>query len=397
MELKEILSLFSKETARLARTQNYLKLEIARLKEKLAASNKTLSSLFTHFADGLIYINHERKIELCNEPAADLLGMKKESLMGKSYPSLFPDSFFGFSMNEMLSENRGVMRLFHTLPLSPGTAPDPERRSRDIEIMANPIRDAHTADEYGGGVLLLLKDAAVTPHKAAREPHESSFQPLSEIINSLAHEIRNPLTAIDGFATLLAFELKEKSAREKARSILEGTRLIARLLDDALIYCEAPKARFVLTDLKPLVEEVIRHFEVASQERGRVIFETSETSCESFVDAELLKLALFNLLKNGLEASPTNHPLQIALHRETNHFAIAVSDSGNGIEPSAIEKLFTPHFTTKSSGHGLGLAETYKAITVQGGTLSVESTLGKGSTFAIKLPFHCPIKTLPSE
>ncbi len=305
---------------------------------------------------------------LCNATASEMIERAKPIVVGKRYSEIFEDGFFGFSMSEMLKEKRASLRLF---------LKQESKLQKPLELLVSPIGGKK------GGVFILLKKEASQKSEALCE--RGKLSGFGDVMASLVHEIRNPLTAIDGFATLLAFELKEKEARQKARSILEGTELIERLINDALDFCSTPKIKSSSCQLEELVKEVICHFEVASQEKERVKLAIKGEARQLSVDSELLKLALFNLLKNGLEASSEHSLIHVEIRYGDGGAEIAVRDSGRGLESAELEKLFTPRFTTKSSGHGLGLAETYRAIQVQGGTLSVESKVGQGSTFTIKL------------
>jgi signal transduction histidine kinase len=108
------------------------------------------------------------------------------------------------------------------------------------------------------------------------------------------------------------------------------------------------------------------------------------------VDPQQLKQALINLLLNAIQATPPGGAVQVTAAAETEALRIAVIDSGSGISPDMLERIFDPYFTTKPQGTGLGLPIALRIIQAHGGTLEVSSLLGRGTTVEVCLPIATP-------
>lgn len=374
MELKEALSLFSQEAERLQQAQELLKKEIGQLKERLKSSHETFESLFSTLADALVYVNQEGIVELANETFLELFKFERAAIIAKPYESCFDDTFFGFSMKEALNERKISRRLFLSHQIG--------KRIKELEVIATSVQSRK------GGVLLMIKKAEVALRLEMASERHREWRELHEMVGSLAHEIRNPLSGIQGFATLLLRELKDDNAHAMASSILDGTKMISRLVEEALTTSAAPEINLVKCDLIALIEETLLFTEVSLDIRDRFKFNKNCDSLSLFIDRELFKRALFNLLKNAHEATAHIIPVNINLRMDEKNVWIDIKDQGPGIEIEQMKKLFTVNFSTKKGGHGFGLFESYKVITALGGSIQIESKLYDGATFTVQLPLN---------
>jgi signal transduction histidine kinase len=240
-------------------------------------------------------------------------------------------------------------------------------------------------------LLLLIEDLTELSHQRDLAQRHSRLSDLGEMAALVAHEIRNPLGGIKGFASLLKRDLADRPELEKLASyILEATEGLSRLVNDILEYSQPVQLHKAPTDLVKLIEELLLHLNADESIDPRIELHSAGEAAILIapVDAQALKLALLNLCTNAFHAMTDGGELCIACRRapESCQAILTVSDSGPGIAPELLPKLFSPLFTTRSAGHGFGLTEVEKIIKAHGGTIGVISTPDAGTTFTIKLP-----------
>lgn len=214
------------------------------------------------------------------------------------------------------------------------------------------------------------------------------FATIGQLAAGLAHEIRNPLTAVLGFVQLL--KNKDFCAKEKEYLdiIHEEMHRVNNLVGEFLLLAK-PAAPLCKTHSAPAIvcEAVnLMQSEATLKEIGLVT--ESEEKGFIHVDKEQIKQVIINLIKNALEVTPQGKrvTLKVNQNAENNLCLIHVRDEGPGIPDTTIKKIFDPFFTTKADGTGLGLTVSFRIVENHGGRLIVQSTPGHGSIFTIELP-----------
>ena len=221
---------------------------------------------------------------------------------------------------------------------------------------------------------------------------------VSRLASAIAHEIRNPLNYInltlDHLQTTFAPEDRQK--QEKFESLTKQLKSeVGRINDritEFLNYSRPPKLHPEPVDLEELARDAMRIFEVQTNETGvNARVTTNGAVPQITADPDSLHSALTNLIINGLQAMDgTGGKIEVALSSEAGRARIDVIDSGRGIAPEDISKVFEPYYSTKETGTGLGLAIVKKAIEDHHGTITVISKAGEGTTFTITLPLSLP-------
>jgi signal transduction histidine kinase len=212
----------------------------------------------------------------------------------------------------------------------------------------------------------------------------------------LAHEIRNPLVAVQTFLQILPERLDDPEVTVDLRGVaLTELQRVARLLNELLGMARASVATFATTDLEIVVEQVVRFLQVSARKKEIVLDRVGEPLPSGTADASRLKQALVNLVLNAIQASPPGRTVTVATHTVVDGggrpvVEIAIRDEGPGIPDEEREAVFHPFFTTKDSGTGLGLPVTRQIISDHGGSVTVESGVGCGATFVIRLPLATP-------
>ncbi len=217
---------------------------------------------------------------------------------------------------------------------------------------------------------------------------------VGEMAAGLAHEIRNPLASIAGSSQLLR---ESADMPEDASTLLEiiereSSRLNV-LISDFLSYTGTSirsTGRVRVTSLLREVAEAVRAGE--GREKGLLIEDVATKELEAEADAEQLKQVVWNLVRNAVQSTPGGGRILLDAFEQIRHgvryVVLTISDSGVGIDPQNLEKIFNPFFTTKEGGTGLGLAISQRIMHYHKGFIEVRSNPGQGSTFSVFLPAH---------
>ena len=247
-------------------------------------------------------------------------------------------------------------------------------------------------DELDGEHLVSVKD--VSDYKRIEQSafQNDKFAMLGKIAAAIAHEIRNPLTAIRGFIQLLTPYLETVGKQEYTRIILSEIDRANDIIFEFLNASKpsAPMKSTVLVSL--LLKETILLSESEAHLRG------CELQCELFdpdmavaIDVKQIKQVLLNIIKNAIDAiaeagDGRKGRIDVSARRESGFALISIRDNGKGMNQSTLSRLFDPFFSTKESGTGLGLSVSYRIVRNHGGNVNVDSRPGEGTEFMIYLP-----------
>ncbi|MFZ0565889.1 MAG: ATP-binding protein [Chlamydiales bacterium] len=356
-QISRTLSLFTEATDRLKLAHNRLQKQFDKLQHKL----DLFEQISQHMSDGLLFVSTQGVITLFNSTAALFTGLPQKNVIGSSFWDCFPDLFFGFSLSQALSHPSKNQRVILTL--------DDADTSREIEVCTSSIPKR--------GILLLLRDRVELKQLEQALQQSDRLKELGEMAATLAHEIRNPLGGIEGYASLLKQDLTEPDHQHKIQAIIKGTRTLNQLVTDVLDYARPLKLHFAPVNLADLIRDTI-DFVSTNAKACPIKFNSEMNQFCVAGDRERLKLVLLNVFQNAFETS--TQKVEVALKEEG---CISIADQGEGIESHNLDKIFSPFFTTKVYGTGLGLAEADKVIRAHGGSISVESKKGKGTTITI--------------
>lgn len=209
---------------------------------------------------------------------------------------------------------------------------------------------------------------------------------LGEMGAIMAHEIRNPLAGIKGFAQLLEAATDIGEARRHAGKIVTQSLRMEALVDDLLAFARDDQAERQICDLARVIEECVALVRMeAETQRIRIVLDAS-SPVKARVVADRIVQLLLNLIKNAIQAMPDGGLLVIGLRQKNGFVQISVKDNGSGIAPQYLQRIFEPFWTDKAQGTGLGLALCRKVAEEHAGTLTVESTPGAGTEFVCSLP-----------
>jgi len=227
---------------------------------------------------------------------------------------------------------------------------------------------------------------------SARAKSRDNLAELGQLTGGLAHEIKNPLSTINLNLKLLAEDVARHADETHQRwlrrlqNVQDEAGRLRGILDDFLHYAGRYELSLAVVDLRRLVGEVSDFFEPQAQAAHDILRTAlSEQGICSNVDANLLKQALLNLMLNGVQAMPQGGELLVKVGAQRGSAVIEVIDTGTGIPPDRLRRVFEVYYSTKPHGTGLGLSTTQRIIREHDGDIRVESEVGKGTRFIITL------------
>jgi len=218
---------------------------------------------------------------------------------------------------------------------------------------------------------------------------------MGELSSTVAHEVRNPLNAIAMSAKRLRREFLDRSPespedREEADEllgVLEGqTQRINQTVQQFLDFARPPKLSLATAHLGEIVGDVADSARVTGETRNITVDADVSDAGRAKVDSHQLHQALDNIVRNAIEATPDGGRVVLTAKSGQDGHTIVISDTGRGIDPEDLPRLFDLYFTTKAEGTGVGLAVTQQIVTAHGGTIEVDSRPGEGTRMSVKLP-----------
>jgi len=243
------------------------------------------------------------------------------------------------------------------------------------------------------GRVLLMYDLSELKRLEKEIQRHDRLVALGKMAAGVAHEVRNPLSSIKGFATLLGSKFKDGSQEHEAANLMvqEAERL-NRSITELLNYARPTPLRKESVDLGEIIDQGLKLISSDAQVLGVKTSLDVEADLPAIsVDKDKINQVLLNLYLNGLQAmehSTSEKELKVSVHRDVQagFLVIEVKDTGSGILPEDLDKVLDPYFTTKPDGTGLGLALAYKIIDEHKGSIRFSSSEGKGTTVSVFLP-----------
>lgn len=366
----------------------------ARLAGKLTELDfisRYLETILDHISQGIIFIDLNGSVTAYNAAAQQILNIPEKEFLFHSFTDFFEDDFFGFPLKESFVTKICPKMSFITWKRSDDRLFELEIESTFVTMKAAdmPIDYREAPSSSIQGLLVLIRNVTEIRQLQTIVNRNDLLKELGEMAAHLAHEIRNPLGGIKGFASLLHHDLAERTElQQMAAYIMQGTDHLNRLVTAILQYSHPFQPHLEKVDLIHFVEE-IKLFMLTDQTwkpEMRFIVSSRWNELNLLVDPQLFRSALLNLFVNAVQAMPNGGQLSVLIDKNDREVMIEIQDTGVGINNEDAKKIFSPFFTTKVSGTGLGLAEVQKVVQAHGGSIEVRSEVGKGSCFTIRIP-----------
>ncbi|MGB5139692.1 MAG: ATP-binding protein, partial [Candidatus Zixiibacteriota bacterium] len=357
-----------------------------RLVESLAQNIQTrtfLQNVLESLTSGVITIDPNGRINTINKAGCDILRVKPAEVVGEDYRNILGSSL---AAKKPLTDLLAGKKPYSLVEKQAQVAPN--------EFVPISVSSSCMKDSEGNivGALEVFVDLTELRRMEDEIARVRSLAALGEVAAVVAHEVRNPLSGIAGFAALLRRELGADHANiNYVDKIISGVEKLNRSVTSLLEYARELRHEPCSTDMNALLHETVDFFRVdlnARSSRSNVNLELPPAVVQCHVDRENFTGALINLLKNADESMPNGGQVKVVLDKRDDAIAICVSDQGVGVPESIKEKIFTPFFTTRDGGTGLGLALVRKVVDAHRGSIYVSNNSDKGSTFTIELPLR---------
>jgi PAS domain S-box-containing protein len=354
----------------------------AKLIDELTFVRKYLEELLEKANALILVANRDKRVVVFNQAISRLTGFGKEEVLGQDVLTLVPE-------DEQL---RLASLLAEALRGEPVPLFELRLRTRTGEArVAFAASSALTSQGEVEGVMAIGQDVTVVGQLEQRIFQAEKLASLGQLAASVAHEINNPMTAVVTYADVLLQRARmagNTADAEKLRKILESGNRILRFTRDLTSYARPAKERPEQVLLNVLLDRAVGYCEhVVAQSKVSVVRDYGELPPLSAVRANLEQVFV-NLITNACHAMPAGGQISLSTRCEGREAVVCVQDTGSGIEPSHLSRIFEPFFTTKTEGKGtgLGLSIVQRIVEKHGGRLSVESQLGLGTTFMVRLP-----------
>lgn len=335
---------------------------------------------------GILTVNLEGHIRSFNRAAEEISGFTFGEVFDRSVEEIFP----------------GVSDV-----LSPAGSEERKRQRKRLEIL---VRKKSGADMVLGisdsplveqgvkiGSILIFQD--LTPFKEMEREGEKNKQLafIGQMAAGLAHELRTPLQSLSGSIQILRRDLRLAPSDERLMQvILRAKDQMEGLVRNFLLMARSNLGRRAATDVGELVKDVIESLAVGSEWNSRVeLREDLGQDLRVMGDPAELRQVLWNLMINAIQSMPEGGTLSVTArpdgdNGEARAVRVEIGDTGPGIDPVHIEKIWEPFYTTREKGSGLGLAIVRRIVESHGGAVEVRSEAMRGSRFRVRLPRHVP-------
>ena len=390
--IREAFGVFELQSAVLRQSYESLKRDLAEANHQLNLKNAALSAkvlelgevsgrlecVLESLTDGVLVIDRNLRVERCNAAAATLLGRERCQVEGALYAEVTQGMGNAAAIHDALERGCSIMG-------QPRAHTDSDGYTVELLAGVVPIR---TPDGSVPGAVEVLQDVTALRRLEATANNRERMAALGEMAASVAHEIRNPLGTIEGFARLLKRDTEgQPNTHRLASRIVEGAQNLNYVITNLLTYarpmsltCEPFPVERLLNETREVLADKAARAGIA------LAICASDGDFQAHGDVRQLRQVLLNLGMNAIEACQAQGHVEIEARRSGRTVRYIVTDNGSGIAPADKERVFDPFFTRKDSGTGLGLSLCHKIVALHNGQISVESTPGAGTRFEVLIP-----------
>ena len=337
--------------------------------------------LISRLPVGIIATDQDGRIRTFNSAAAAMTGRNADDVRNGKPEILLPSEiarFFVFkNQRDEITDRNVVLTGANNVQYS-------------LHLSSLPVYNQYSV--FMGRVLLMYDLSELKRLEKEVQRHDRLVA-LGKMAAGVAHEVRNPLSSIKGFATLLGSKFKDGSQEHEAADLLvEEAERLNRSITELLNYARPTALRKEPVNLGDIVDSSLKLISSDAQAlEVKTLLDIEPDLPLISADKDKINQVLLNLYLNGLQAmehSTFKKELKVSVHRDANTgmLVIEVQDTGNGIPQENLDKVLDPYYTTKPEGTGLGLALVYKIIDEHKGTIQFSSEEGDGTTVSVSLP-----------
>jgi two-component system sensor histidine kinase HydH len=327
---------------------------------------------------GLFALDNQGRIAAFNNGAESILRLTAADVIGQEASRIIPPELLD-EINHSKSHNHVIEKELECTTVEGKRVP--------LEIAASSLKDE---DGVFLGNVLLFKDLTEVQALRREVARSQRLASVGRLAAGVAHEIRNPLSSIKGFATYFKERYPDRPDDQQTADIMiQEVDRLNRVVGQLLEFARPVSVKKQRISLQALLKDSIKLIEDRAARKGISVQTQHAAGVDSaWGDPDRINQILLNLYLNAIDAMETGGELKVALSSDSEDSEIyfRISDTGCGISPEHLPKIFDPYFTTKSTGTGLGLAIAHNIVDALGGKISVESNPEKGTTFTVALP-----------
>jgi two-component system NtrC family sensor kinase len=330
---------------------------------------------------GILVLNLDGRVARWNRAMEGLYGRKRHEVLGRELDEIFPEAFLEALRGSLvLGRNEEIANIYKLhLPCSDG-------RALRVNVSVAPFK-VHSGERCG--TIIIVDDVTVRMGLEEQLQHSEKMASIGILAAGVAHEVNTPLTGISSYTQMLRQQLKGDDSRSALLEKIEKqTFRAAKIVNNLLNFSRSSKAEFESLDVNKVLLDVLSLLE-HQLERGRIKVRKELSDVTPVRGNEnRLQQVFFNLILNARDAMPKGGWLTLATRAEDDAVVVEIRDTGHGITPEHIRRIYDPFFTTKGIGRGtgLGLSISFGIVQEHGGAIFVESVPGQGTTFQVALP-----------
>lgn len=345
------------------------------VKEVFTAMKENLDQLMESLQDGLILFTRDSRVVLVSSSAERFVGRPRAEILGHTVEDIFKlDGRLGTIVLDAFAAHQSVPQ--REIELQNG---------QRVEIALDFISERGERI----GALLTMRDAESVRRIENEIELSHRLASIGRLTSGVAHEVKNPINAIVVHLELLREKMREAQpdTRRHMDIISNEIHRLDRVVQTLVDFNRPVELRLKNTDLRRVLEEVTQLAAPEAEQNGvSIISQLGADPLPVFIDCDLVKQALDNVVLNGVQAMAQGGTLRVTARRDDKAATVEVRDTGPGIPPEIRDKIFNLYFTTKKTGSGIGLAMTYRVLQMHHGSLDFETQIGSGTTFRLYLP-----------
>jgi len=353
------------------------------VEEVFSALKENLDQVLGNLQDGILLFTGDGRAVLVSNAVKRFLHQDRNVLLGQHAREIFDRStVLGKTVRD--AWDAGMTLVQEEIVTESGNR---------IEVSLDFIHDDRASDEGGSGeglgALLTLHDQESVEVIENELELSRRMAAIGRLTSGVGHEVKNPINAIVVHLELLKTKLGNSSAPANGHLAVIDSEIhrLDRVVQTLVDFSRPVEVKLIEYDLRHVVADVVTL--AAAEMSTRQVILTSvlpDYPLIAKVDIDLLKQAVLNVVQNGAQAMPEGGKLEVMLLDEGKSAIIQVRDEGWGISEDLREKIFDLYFTTKKGGSGIGLAMTYRILQLHHGSIDVQSELGRGSVFQLRIP-----------
>jgi len=355
-------------------------------REIFSALKSNVDQIMSSLQDGLMLFTRDSRVVLVSASVERFLGRSRGELLGRSVKEIFsPESALGALMRDAFHLHHNIEQ--HEIEMANG---------RRVQFSLDFIQQKGTQI----GALLTLRDAESARRIEDEIELSRRISASGRVTRGVAHEVKNPINAIVLHLQLLRNKLEQLDPDTSRHVDIIDNEIhrLDRVVQILVDFTRPRELRLEDADLRLILDEVsLLAAPDAAQHGVKLVRELPAEPIPVKVDVDLLKQAILNVVLNGVQAMPNGGALSIAAHCQDETVVTEIRDQGTGIPVAVQDKIFELYFTTKISGSGIGLAQTYQIMQWHYGSVDFESLEGKGTTFRLRLPLAEPRSQAPED